>query len=122
MLAIWALRGNHHRYAICDLEHLGSGDPGHPRVVNIQWAKSLAIVIAESLARVSGCRKGGLGFSGPVAFMTVVAVLMVLAVLGSALPSFCLSYKIRFQEATVQWAKSLAIVYLKSVLSRARKP
>ena len=41
--------------------------------------------------------KGGLSLRG-VAFMTV---LMVLAVLESTLPSFCLSYKIQHNEATV---------------------
>ena len=33
--------------------------------------------------------------------MTVLAVLIVLAVLESTLPSFCLSYKIQCQETTV---------------------
>ena len=36
-----------------------------------------------------------------VAFMTVLAVLTVLVVLESALPSCCLSYKIQHNEATV---------------------
>ena len=36
-----------------------------------------------------------------VAFVTVLAVLTVLTVLASTLPSFCLSYKIQNNEATV---------------------
>ena len=36
--------------------------------------------------------KRGLGLGGGVAFMTVLAVLMVLAVLEGTLPSLCLSY------------------------------
>ena len=36
-----------------------------------------------------------------VAFMTALAVLTVLAVLESTLPSFCFSYKIQCQEAAV---------------------
>ena len=44
--------------------------------------------------------KGGLSLRG-VAFMTVLAVLTVLVVLESTLPSFCLSYKIQHNEATV---------------------
>ena len=44
--------------------------------------------------------KGGLSLRG-VAFMMVLAVLTVLAVLESTLPSFCLPYKIQHNEATV---------------------
>ena len=52
--------------------------------------------------------KGGLGLRG-VAFMTALAVLMVLAVLKSSLPSFCLSYKIQCQETTVTVLTVLAV-------------
>ena len=52
--------------------------------------------------------KGGLGLRG-VAFMTVSAVLTVLAVLESTLPSFCLSYKTQCQEATVTVMTVLAV-------------
>ena len=52
--------------------------------------------------------KRGLGLRG-VAFMTVSAVLTVLEVLESALPSFCLSYKIHCQEATVTVLTVLAV-------------
>ena len=41
--------------------------------------------------------------------MTVSAVLTVLAVLKSTLPSFCLSYKIRCQETTVTVLTVLAV-------------
>ena len=41
--------------------------------------------------------------------MTALAVLTVLAVLESALPSFCLSYKIHCQEATVTVLTVLAV-------------
>ena len=44
--------------------------------------------------------EGGLGLRG-VAFMTVLALLRVLAVLESTLPSVCLAYKIQCQETTV---------------------
>ena len=44
--------------------------------------------------------KGGLSLRGG-AFMTVLAVLTAVAVLESTLPSFCLSYKIQRNEATV---------------------
>ena len=53
----------------------------------------------------NNARKGGLSLRG-VAFMTVLAVL---AVLGSALPSFCLSYKIQCQETTVTVLTVLAV-------------
>ena len=56
--------------------------------------------------------KGGLSVRG-VAFMTVLAVLTVLVVLESTLPSFCLSYKIQHSEATVAvltaWAVSAVV-------------
>ena len=41
--------------------------------------------------------------------MTVLAVLMVLAVLENTLPSFCLFYKIQYQEATVTGLTVLAV-------------
>ena len=41
--------------------------------------------------------------------MTVLAVLMVLAVLESTLPSFCLSCKIQYQETTVTVLTMLAV-------------
>ena len=44
--------------------------------------------------------KGGVG-SRAVALMMVLAVLTVLAVLDSTLPSFCLSYKMQCQETTM---------------------
>ena len=50
--------------------------------------------------QLSGSRKRGVECKG-VAFVTVWAVLTVLAVLESTLPSFCLSYKIQHNEATV---------------------
>ena len=50
-----------------------------------------------------------LSLSG-VAFMTVLAVLTALAVLESTLPSFCLSYKISHNEASV------AVLTVKSLL------
>ena len=53
--------------------------------------------------------KGGLSLRG-VAFMTVLAVLTVSAVLESALPSFCLSYKIQHNEATVAVLTVLAVM------------
>ena len=55
--------------------------------------------------------KGGLGFKlRGVAFMTVLAVLTVLVVLKSTLPSFCLTYKIQCQETTVTVLAVLAVV------------
>ena len=56
----------------------------------------------------SGSRKGGVEFKG-VAFMTVLAVLTVLASLESTLPSVCLSYKIQHSEATVAVFTVLAV-------------
>ena len=44
--------------------------------------------------------KGGLSLRG-VAFMTVLAVLTVLAVVESTLPSFCWSYKLQHNEAAL---------------------
>ena len=44
-----------------------------------------------------------------VAFMTFLAVLTVLAVLVSTLPSCCLSYKIQHNEATVAVLTVLAV-------------
>ena len=52
--------------------------------------------------------KGGLGLRG-VAFMMVLAVLTVLAVLERTLPSFCLSCKIQCQEMTVTVLTVLAV-------------
>ena len=65
--------------------------------------------IARTLWKFQDDGKGGLGLRG-VAFMTVLAVLMVLAVLQSTLPSFCLSYKIQCQETTVTVLAVLAAV------------
>ena len=42
--------------------------------------------------------------------MTVLAVLTALAVLESTLPSFCLSYKIQHNEATVAVLAVLAVM------------
>ena len=42
--------------------------------------------------------------------MTVSTVLMVLAVLENTLPSFCLSYKIQYQDAAVTVLTVLAVV------------
>ena len=50
--------------------------------------------------------KGGLSLRG-VAFMTVLAVLTVLV---NTLPSFCWSYKIQDQEATVTVLAVLAVL------------
>ena len=52
--------------------------------------------------------RGGLSLRG-VAFMTVLAVLTDLAVLESNLSSFCLSYKIQHNEATVAVLTVLAV-------------
>ena len=52
--------------------------------------------------------KGGFGLRG-VAFMTVWAVLTVLAVLESTLSFFCLSYKIQHNEAAVAVLTVLAV-------------
>ena len=52
--------------------------------------------------------KGELSVRG-VAFMTVLAVLTVWAVLESTLPSFCLSYKIQHHKATVAVLTVLAV-------------
>ena len=52
--------------------------------------------------------KGGLGLRG-VAFMTVLAVLTVFAVLESTVSSLCLFYKIQYQETTVTVLTVLAV-------------
>ena len=52
--------------------------------------------------------KGGLGLRG-VAFMTLLAVSTVLAVLESALSSSCLSYKIQCQDTTVTVLTGLVV-------------
>ena len=52
--------------------------------------------------------KGGLGLRG-VAFMTVSAVLTVLALLEITLPSLCLSYKMQCQETTMTALTALAV-------------
>ena len=44
-----------------------------------------------------------------VAFMTVLAVLTVLAALDSALPSFCLSLKIQYNEAVLTVLAVMAV-------------
>ena len=59
-------------------------------------------------------RKRGVEFRG-VAFMTVLAVLTVLAALESTLPSFCLSYKIQHNEATVAVLTVLAVLAVMAV-------
>ena len=59
---------------------------------------------------------GGLGLRG-AAFMTVSAVLTVLAVLESTLPSFCLSYKVQCQETTVTVLTVLAVVVVSVVMA-----
>ena len=56
----------------------------------------------------SASQKRGLSFRG-VAFMTLLVVLKVLAVLESTLPSGCLSYKIQDTEATVAVLTVLAV-------------
>ena len=58
--------------------------------------------------------KGGLRLRG-VAFMTVLAVLPVLAVLENTLPSFCWSYKIQDKEATVTVLTVLAVLAVMAV-------
>ena len=52
------------------------------------------------LCKCQDVGKGGLSLRG-VAFMTVLAVLTVFAFLESTLPSFCLSYQMQHNEATV---------------------
>ena len=64
--------------------------------------------------------KGGLSLRG-VAFMTVLAGLTVLAVLESTLPSFCLSYKIQYQETTVTVLTVLAVVAVSVVTATPLK-
>ena len=88
------------------------------------WPAALVTAVAAACRRIdmspcvllSGRWKGGLS----LAFMTVLAVLMVLAVLESTLPSFCLSYKIQCQETTVTFLTVLAVVAVSVVT--ARKP
>ena len=63
----------------------------------------------------SGCRKRGVEFKGG-AFMTVFAVLTVLAVLESTLLSFCFSCKIQYQEAAVTVLTVLAVSAVVAVL------
>ena len=53
----------------------------------------------------SGCLKRGVEFKG----MMVSAVLTVLAVLESTLPSFCLSYKLQQNEATAAVSAVMAV-------------
>ena len=65
--------------------------------------------------------KGGLGSRG-VAFMTVSAVLTVLAVLKSTLPSFCLSCKIQCRETTVTVLTVLAVSAVVAVLGVTATP
>ena len=62
--------------------------------------------------------KGGLGLRG-VAFMTVLAVLTVLE---STLPSFCLSYKIQYQETTVTVLTVLAVLAVVAVAEVTATP
>ena len=70
--------------------------------------KCMYVIISKCAAfRFSNVRnfpqdhgKGGLSLRG-VAFMTVLAVLTVVAVLESTLPSFCFSFEIQHNEATV---------------------
>ena len=52
--------------------------------------------------------KGGVSLRG-VAFMIVLAVLTVLAVLESTLPSFCLPYKIQCQETVLAVSAVVAV-------------
>ena len=62
----------------------------------------IAIVFVCRVRKIQGVGKGGLSLRG-VAFMTVLVVLTALALLESTfkLPSFCLTYKIQRNEATV---------------------
>ena len=64
---------------------------------------------------------GGLSLRG-VAFMTVLAVLTVLVVLESTLRSFCLSYKIQYQEAAVTVLAVSAVVAVSVVTDTPLKP
>ena len=58
--------------------------------------------------------KGGMSSRG-VAFMALMAVLTVLAVLESTLPWFCLSYKIQHNVATVAVLTVLAVLVVMAV-------
>ena len=49
--------------------------------------------------------------------MTALAVLTVLAVLESTLPSFCLSYRIQHNEATVAVLTVLAVLAVSEVMA-----
>ena len=53
--------------------------------------------------------------------MTVLAVLTVLAVMVSALPSFCLSGKVQYQEATVTVLAVLAVAAVSVVTATPLK-
>ena len=65
--------------------------------------------------------KGGLSLRG-VAFMAVLAVLTALAVLESALPTFCLSYKMQHNEPTVVVLTALAVKAVMTVLVMTATP
>ena len=54
--------------------------------------------------------------------MTVLVVLTVLAVLESTLPSFCLSYKIKRNEATVAVLTVLAVSSVMAVSAMMATP
>ena len=54
--------------------------------------------------------------------MTVSVVLMVLAVLESTLPSFCLSYQIQCQETTVTVLTDSAVVAVSVVAVKLNPP
>ena len=58
--------------------------------------------------------KGGLSLRG-VAFMTVLAVLTVLAILENTLPSFRWSYKLQDKEATATVLTALAVLAVVAV-------
>ena len=73
-----------------------------------KFGEDLFAILAESQVCFQDHGKGGLSLRG-VAFMTVLAVLAVLTVLESNLPSFCLSYKIKHNEATVVVLTVLAV-------------
>ena len=80
----------------------------------------LAWLPLQSLAVNQDDGKGGLSLRG-VAFMTVFGGLTVLAVLENTLPSFCLSYKIQHQEATVTVLTVLAVVAVSVVTATPLK-
>ena len=62
-----------------------------------------------------------MGLRGVAAFMTVLAVLTILAVLESTLPSFCLSYKIQCQETTTTGLAVSAVVAVSVVTATPLK-